>query len=202
MFELAFIQQCADPEIEIAIVERFVAEVGTDNPLAVTITSGNRLILPEPPSTPEEAMRLIERFVAQAVVRVGVTHYPAGHGIADASALDSGMVDACENIRMGSALFGKVYRVVAHARGDDSNAVFREAVDAWRTGVFEGRYAFGEPDPGPLGRAGVDATHTEVSEVFPEMGDTDPAPAEPAPEPADALDPYQAGIRIDLSGIQ
>lgn len=46
MFELAFIEQCADPGIEIALVERFISAVGTDNPLAVSITSGNRRILP------------------------------------------------------------------------------------------------------------------------------------------------------------
>lgn len=125
MFELAFIEQCADPSIDVAVVERFFSEIGTNNPLAVTIADGNRLILPEAPPTPEAAMRLIERFVGQAVVRVGVTRYPAGHGITDFSGLSLSLFDACENIRMGTALFGKVHRIFAHARGGRSGDLRR-----------------------------------------------------------------------------
>lgn len=71
MFDAAFLEQCAAPGIKIEIVERFLAAVGAENPLAISITSGNRVILPEPPKSAEEAARLAQRFVVQAVVRRG-----------------------------------------------------------------------------------------------------------------------------------
>lgn len=46
-------------------------EAGSDNPLAISITSGNRTIFPEY-QAPDDAMRLIERFVGHAVVRVAI----------------------------------------------------------------------------------------------------------------------------------
>lgn len=197
MFELAFVEQCADPGIEIATVERFISAVGTDNPLAITITDGNRLILPEAPRTPEAAMLLIERFVGEAVVRVGVTRYPAGHGISDVSDLSPDLVDACGNIRMGTTLFGKVYRIVAHSRGAANQAVLAEALDAWRTGTFEDRYVFGEPDPGPLSVADEESnpdTYKDEARIE--------APQDRGPvEDAGVADPNEAGIRVDISGI-
>ena len=203
MLDLAFIEKCADPGIEIAIVERFIAAVGTDNPLAISITSGNRVILPEPPATPADAMRLIERFVGQAVVRVGVTRYPAGHGIADASELDMAMLDACENIRMGTALFGKVFRIVAHSHGAAGSTAFTDAVTAWGTGTFEGRYVFSEVDPVSLPLpAGADNPDNQTSSAEhpddlagPRLEDVPPV-SEPAGE-----DPNEAGIRVDLSDL-
>lgn len=197
MFELAFIEQCADPGVEIAIVERFVAAVGTDNPLAVSITSGNRTILPEPPRTPEEALRLTARFVDKAVVRVGITQYPAGYGISEAAELSPGLFDACENIRMGSALFGKVYRIVAHARGQDATNIFAEVFTAWRTGVFEGGYVFGEPDPSPL-------LSGETVKINDQLSDErmDEENSQTAEESMKDHNPYDAGIRVDLSTIK
>jgi len=150
MIDAALIHQCTDPQIEIAIIERFITEAGSDNPLSVTITAGDRIILPEPPRNADDAVRLIRRFVGQATVRVGVTQYPAGYDVSDATEISADLVDACQNIRMGSALFGKVYRIVAHARGEDGSDVFREAIAAWRTGMFQDAYVFGEADPGPL----------------------------------------------------
>lgn len=193
MFELAFIEQCADPGIEMAIVERFISEVGTDNPLAITISEGNRLILPDVPRTPEAAMRLIERFVGQAVVRVGVTSYPAGHGISDVSQLNPDLVDTCGNIRMGTALFGKVYRIVVHARGEANRAVFAEALDAWRTGMFDGRYVFGQTDPEPFPEDDPD-TYRPENEV-----EVEPPQDFPLLENAGTLDPHVADIRVDIS---
>lgn len=73
MFDAAFLEKCADPGIKIEIVERFVATVGTENTLTSSITPGNRVILPEPPKTAEEAVGLAQPFVSQAVVRGGVT---------------------------------------------------------------------------------------------------------------------------------
>jgi hypothetical protein len=198
MFGLALIQQCADPGVEVAIVERFISEVGSDNPLAVRITSGNRVILPEAPQTREAALRLIGRYIGQAVVRVGITQFPAGHGITDPSELSPELVDACGNIRMGSALFGKVYRIVAHAHGGTDTAVFAEALKAWRTGAFEGKYVFGEDDPGPTPALDEHAGQ-------PESADEQDQPENSAGDPpiSDEIDddPYQAGIRVDLSGL-
>src|SRR5690606_21607662 len=116
----------------------------------VTITSGNRIILPQAPQNADDAVRLIQRFVGQATVRVGLTQYPAGYGVSDATEITADLVDACQNIRMGTALFGKVYRIVAHAHGEAGPDTFREALAAWRTGAFQGAYVFGEADPGPL----------------------------------------------------
>ncbi|HMM71624.1 MAG TPA: hypothetical protein PKC22_05290 [Rhodocyclaceae bacterium] len=197
MFDPAIIQQCADPGIEIAIIERFIADAGSTNPLALTISSGNKVILPEPPRTPEAAMRLIERFIGQAVIRVGITQYPAGHGISEASELSPDLVDACANIRMGTALFGKVYRIVAHARGGEGAAVLTEAVAAWRTGEFEGVYVFGEPDPGPP-VAKMDTLEEE--EASGATADSVSDIASPLPE--QRHDPYAAGIRVDLSTLK
>ena len=146
---------------------------GVGRPLDAGALLGN--ILPEPPRTPEAAMRLIERFVGQAIVRVGVTRYPAGNGISDPSELSPGLVDPCENIRMGTALFGKVHRIVTHARGAADGAAFTQSLEAWRTGMFEGRYVFGEADSDPLSTAEAELDHDEVPSVTGE--DPDPATA-------------------------
>lgn len=196
MIEAALIHQCADPQIEIATVERFIAEAGSDNPLSVTITSGDRIILPQVPQNADDAVRLIQRFVGQATVRVGVTQYPAGYGVTDAKEISTNLVDACQNIRMGSKLFGKVYRIVAHARGEAGPGTFREALAAWRTGIFQDAYVFGEADPGP---------HSDEEDVSPE----DPPETIAGSEPDGVtslseqnFDPYAAGIRVDLSTLK
>jgi hypothetical protein len=203
MFDVALIQQCADPGIEIAIVERFIAAAGSENPLAISITSGNRVILPEEPRTPDEAMQLLQHFVGKAVVRVGITQYPAGLGVTDASELSADLVDACGNIRLGTALFGKVYRIVAHAHGTSANGIFATAITAWKIGSFEGKYVFGEPDPGPLPDEDAVPPATELTETemsFP--GQADAAGGdEAAAEPFSDENPNTAGIRVDLTGI-
>lgn len=203
MFDVALIQQCADPGIEIAIVEQFIAEAGSDNPLKVTITSGNRVILPEVPKTQEAAVRLMQRFVGEATVRVGITQYPAGYGISDAAQITADLFDACENIRMGTALFGKVYRIVSHASGN-GGPVLGEAIDAWRSGTFGGDYVFGLPDPGPLAEELQEETDqpaelegSEVLEARPQ-GDANGSVL----PPAEPVDPNSAGIRIDLSNLR
>lgn len=202
MFDVALIQQCADPGIEIATVERFIAAAGSDNPLAISITSGNRTILPEAPQTVDQAMTLLQRFVGKAIVRVGVTLYPAGNGVSDVAQLNSDLLDPCENIRMGTALFGKIYRVVAHSHGTSGEAVFSEAIEAWQTGTFGGTYVFGEPDPGPLPvqrttgeetAAQVDASVLDAPQATPADGNQGP--------PLSTEDPYKAGMRVDLTGI-
>ena len=197
MVDAALIQQCADASLKPAIVERFIAEAGSTDPLAVTIRSGDRVVLVPKPTTADEAMTLMREYVGKAVVRVGITQYPAGLGVADISELDSDLVDACANIRMGTSLFGKVYRIVTKWYGNAVDEAFDDAIYAWRTGYFEGKPVFSEPDPGAV-------------EVSTPTGDPPPPreqdPATPAPpdlvrEGAVAGDPNKAGIRIDLSGI-
>jgi hypothetical protein len=192
MLDTAFLETCADPAVKIEIVERFIAAVGNENPLAISITSGNRLILPEPPKTPDEAARLAQRFVGNAVVRAGVTGFPVGVGMSDPTQISSDLFDACKNIGMGTALFGKVYRVVAHACQAEDGTVLGDALEAWRTGRFEGVYVFAEPDPGPL-QADVDGE--ENAELGPEPVLAEEVAASPEP---DADDPNTAGIRVSL----
>lgn len=204
MFDVALIQQCADPGIEIAIVEQFIAEAGSDNPLKVTITLGNRVILPEAPKTQEAAVRLMQRFVGEATVRAGLTQYPVGYGISDAAQITADLVDPCENIRMGTALFGKVYRIVSHASGENGGPVLGEAIGAWRSGTFRGDYVFGLPDPGPLAeelQEGADqpAEQESPETVEPQQQDDSNRSILPTLESAD---PNTAGIRIDLSNLK
>uniref|UniRef100_UPI00195370F7 hypothetical protein n=1 Tax=Klebsiella aerogenes TaxID=548 RepID=UPI00195370F7 len=77
-----------------------------------TVRAGGRVVLVPPPKSPDEALELVRRYVGQAVVRVGITQYPAGVGVTDASQLTADLGDPCKNIRMGTALFAKVYRIV------------------------------------------------------------------------------------------
>ncbi|RUU83963.1 conjugal transfer protein TraH, partial [Mesorhizobium sp. M7A.F.Ca.MR.176.00.0.0] len=118
MVDAAFIQQCADRALKPAIVETFIERAGSQDPLAVTVRSGNRVVLVPKPATPDEALALIRQHVGRNVVRVGITQYPAGLGVVDAGELKPDLVDACANIRMGTALFAKVYRIVTKWYGN------------------------------------------------------------------------------------
>ena len=84
MVDAALIKQCADPGLKPAIVERFIERAGSEDPLAITVRSGNRVVLVPKPATPDEAMELIRQHVGRNIVRVGVTQYPAGLGIMEA----------------------------------------------------------------------------------------------------------------------
>lgn len=197
MIDAALIQKCADPALKPAIVERFIAEAGSPDPLAVTVRSGDRVVLVPRLSTSDDAMALVRQYVGQAVVRVGITQYPAGLGIADPSELKPGLVDACENIRMGTALFGKVYRIVTKWYGNAVDEAFDDALYAWRTGYFEGKSVFSEPDPGS-----VEVATPAVDPPLPEEDDAIAStPTDMVRERPGAADPNQAGIRVDLSGI-
>jgi hypothetical protein len=192
MVDAALIQQCADPGLKPAIVEKFIEQAGSPDPLAVTVRSGNRVILVPQAKTVDEAMALIGEYVGQAVVRVGITQYPAGLGIKAASELKPDLVDPCENIRMGTALFGKVYRIVTKWYGNAVDEAFDDAILSWQSGYFEGKAVFAAADPGAvkLAEPKTDSTSSEGA---------DNANAEP---PATApVNPNNAGIRIDLSGI-
>lgn len=72
-------------------------------------------------------MALIRQHVGKAVVRVGVTQYPAGLGVTNASELKLDLVDACANVRMGTKLFGKVYRIVTKWYGNPVHEAFDDA---------------------------------------------------------------------------
>lgn len=187
MIDAAMIQQCADLGLKPAIIEKFIATAGSDNPFTITVRAGGRVVLVPPPRSPDDALELVRRYVGQAVVRVGITQYPAGVGVTDTSQLTADLVDPCKNIRMGTALFGRVYRIVVKWYGVENDNAFEDAIIAWRTGTFEGTAVFSAPDPGSTIAA---------------PPRTDARPAKPVIEqPAPEIDPNRAGIRIDLSGI-
>jgi hypothetical protein len=153
MLDAALIEKCADPSLTPAIVEQFVAAAGSEDPLAITIKSGSRLVLVPKPKTPEEVLDVISQYVGKASVRVGITQFPAGVGITDINQLDAGLADACENLKQGTALFAKVARIVTKWYGSPSSQevlpqMFEDAVYAWRTGEFEGTEVFQAEDPG------------------------------------------------------
>lgn len=196
----AFIKQCADPALKPAIVEQFVSAVGSGDPLAVAVKSGGRLILVPKPKTADEAMSIVRQYVGQAVVRVGVTQFPAGVGVKDTSEINSDLVEPCENLRKGSAMFAKILRIVRKWYGNPTNVevfpqIFDDAVYAWNTGQFEGQGVFQAEDPG--GAVPEEDDKAKVVEAEP----ADAAPTETEAEPSNANDIGGAGIRIDLSRI-
>ncbi|UFW92249.1 conjugal transfer protein TraH (plasmid) [Bradyrhizobium barranii] len=199
MIDAATIHRCADPGLKPAIVEKFIRAVGAPDPLAVTVRTGNRVILVTPPKTPDDAMELIRRYVGQAMVRVGVTQYPAGLGATKVAELKPDLVDACTNIRIGTALFGKVHRIVTTWYGTEIDEAFGAAIDAWKTGYFDGKYVFDEPDPGSLPastRASDPRDKAAAEAASPERGPADGTQRAKEPD-----DPNKAGTRIDLTGI-
>lgn len=197
MVDAALIQQCAHPGLEPAIVRRFIDRVGAPDPLAVTVRSGNRIVLVPRPATPDEALALIRQHVGRNVVRVGITQYPAGLGMLDTGELKAGLVEACENIRMGTALFAKVYRIVTRWYGAPAEEAFEDATIAWQTGYFEGENVFRAPDPGEIKLAAPETGNTPMEEV-PLAVEEEQNSGQPGTEVAD---PNRAGIRIDLSRL-
>jgi hypothetical protein len=196
MVDAALIQQCADPGLKPAIVEKFIEQAGSSDPLSVAVRSGNRVILVPQAKTTDEAMALVRQYVGQAVVRVGITQYPAGLGIKDISELKPNLVDACENIRMGTALFGKVYRIVTKWYGNAVDEAFDDAVISWQSGYFEGKAVFTAPDPGEVKLANPKTEDTLSDETDNSNSDSNSEP--PAAQPDD---PNKAGIRVNLSRI-
>lgn len=196
-YDADFLRTCSDTSLKPAIVEHFIKEAGSPDPLAITVRSGGRVILVPAAKTPEQALQLIREHVGKAVVRVGVTQYPAGIGVRDASELSAALVDPCENIRMGTAMFAKVRRIVLRWYGNPTAEevmpqVLDDALHAWRTGQFEGTAVFSAPDPGEPKTAAGSGENT-----------AEPAPeaARPSPGVEPVGDPNKAAIRIDLSGI-
>ncbi len=206
MLDAVLIQQCADQSLKPAIVEQFIEKAGSQDPLAITVRSGNRVVLVPKPTTPEEALALIRDNLGRNAVRVGITQYPAGLGIVEASQLKPGMVEPCENIRMGTVLFAKVFRIVLKWYGNPTAKdvlpqVMDDAVIAWQTGYFEGIAVFRAPDPGV-----EKPSEPRPSEQSGEMdkGKNDRPRDDEGPDTSGTdphSNPYEAGMRIDLSGI-
>ncbi|NGO66054.1 conjugal transfer protein TraH [Rhizobium daejeonense] len=198
MLEAALIKECADPSLKPAIVEQFVQAVGSDDPLAITVKSGGRLILVPKPKTPEEAIEIVRDNIGGSVVRVGLTQIPAGIGMKDASELKADLVDPCANLRMGTAMFSKILRIVAKWYGNPTSEevfpqLFDDAVHAWQTGTFEGESVFQAKDPGG---AVVQRRALESDDVAGvEEGGYSEMPEETPIKPDDT------GIRIDLTRI-
>lgn len=204
MVDAALIQQCADRALNPALVETFIERAGSQDPLTVTVRSGNRVVLVPRPTTPDEALDLIRQHVGRNIVRVGITQYPAGVGVVEAGELKPDLVDACANLRMGTALFAKVYRIVTKWYGNPTDKevlpqVFDDAIIAWQTGYFEGTAVFRAPDPAEVKlTAPTPASDGETAE---QGGDKTAAGGTDLAREAATTDPNKAGIRIDLSGI-
>ncbi|KSV75631.1 hypothetical protein N185_17475 [Sinorhizobium sp. GW3] len=153
MLDVALVKECADPSLKTAVVEQFVETVGSPDPLAVTVKLGGRLILVPKAVSADGAMEIIRQNIGHAIVRVGLTQFPAGAGVKDASELKSDLVEPCANLRMGTAMFAKILRIVAKWYGDPKfeaafPQIFEDAIHAWKTGEFEGENVFRADDPG------------------------------------------------------
>ncbi|KXG84204.1 TraH family protein [Agrobacterium bohemicum] len=202
MLDADLIKECADPSLKLAIVEQFVADAGSSDPLAVTVKSGGRLILVPKAASAEEVIAIVRRYAGQAVVRVGLTQFPAGVGVKEATDLKPDLVDPCQNLRRGTALFAKVLRIVAKWYGNPTNKdvfsqIFEDAIYAWKTGEFEGVRVFQAEDPG-----GAIANQKEPQADTLEA-DTDNAGA-PLQTEAKTMDEKKVGtaeMRVDLSRI-
>ena len=198
MLDTALIKECADPSLRPAIVEQFVQAVGSEDPLAITVRYGGRLILVPQPKTPEEAIEIVRENIGGSVVRVGLTQIPAGIGLKDASELKVDLVDPCTNLRMGTTMFAKILRIVAKWYGNPTSEevfpqLFDDAVHAWQTGTFEGESVFKAEDPGGAVVQRPALESDDVAEV--EEGEYSEMPEETPIKPDDA------GIRIDLTRI-
>lgn len=198
MLDAALIKECADPSLRPAIVEQFIKAVGSNDPLAITVKAGGRLVPVPNPKTPEEAIEIVRKNIRGSVVRVGLTQIPAGIDLEDASELKADLVDPCVNLRMGTAMFAKILRIVAKWYGNPTSEkvfpqLFDDAVHAWATGKFEGESVFQAPDPGGavVQRPKVDSDDAVEDEV------NGPA-LTPKKEP---IEPDNAGVRVDLSRI-
>ncbi|KAA1183885.1 conjugal transfer protein TraH [Rhizobium tropici] len=198
MLDTALIKQCADPSLKPAVVEQFVAAAGSTDPLAVTVKSDGRLILVPKATSADEAMVIVRQYVGHAVVRVGLTQFPAGVGASDTSELKPDLVEPCANLRMGTAMFAKILRIVTKWYGNPKSEevfpqIFDDAVYAWKTGEFEGESVFHAADPG---QAVAEQPSRAVQRDAPTAADQ---LVEPVASSQSKV--QDAGIRIDLSRI-
>ena len=103
MVDAALIKECSDPGLRPAIVEQFIERQGHRTRLRSRSAPETELCLCQCRRTAEEALALVRDNLGRNTVRVGITQYPAGLGIVEAGQLKPDLVDACENIRMGTA---------------------------------------------------------------------------------------------------
>lgn len=205
MLDAAMIEKCADPSLKPAIVEQFVKAAGSPDPLAITVRSGNRIILVPKPANAEEALTIIRENVAHSVVRVGVTQFPAGLGAKEVTDLKPDLVDTCENLKIGTRMFAKVMRIVAKWYGNPKSdevfpQIFEDAVFAWKSGEFEGTNVFLADDAAVKWKPPEVTAETPSDEPEDEPQDDDqPKKAADAAEEDGA--PDNASMRIDLSRI-
>ncbi|MGV2068864.1 TraH family protein [Agrobacterium sp. 22-226-1] len=198
MLDAALIKECADPSLKPAIVEQFVEAAGSPDPLAITVKSGGRLILVPKVQTAGEALEVIRQNVSWAVVRVGLTQFPAGVAVKDTAALKSDLLEPCANLRTGTAMFAKILRIVSKWYGNPGSdevfpRIFEDAVYAWKTGEFEGLNVFQAEDPGLTAAV---PQQTRAKTVTPNDDDKVTS-QEKQPETIRERN----GIRIDLSRI-
>ncbi|GLR60590.1 TraH family protein [Rhizobium indigoferae] len=201
MIDAALIKECADPSLKPAIVGQFVMAAGSDDPLAVTVKSGGRLILVPKATSSEEAMAIVRQYAGQAVVRVGLTQFPAQVGVKEPADLKPDLVDPCQNLRKGTAMFAKILRIVAKWYGNPTSEdvfpqIFEDGVYAWKTGEFEGVSVFQAEDPGVPIEAPQKRDETRPAES---VDGEEATPKDVQPETVQ--DVGRAGMRIDLSRI-
>lgn len=204
MLDVAMIEKCADPSLTPAIVEQFVAAAGSDDPLAITVKSGGRLVLVPKPASSEAALEIMRQYVGKANVRVGLTQYPAGVGITDIALLDAALIDPCENLKRGTALFAKVARIVTKWYGSPTSRevmpqLIDDAIHAWRTGMFEGTQVFQADDPG--GATFLRGKTLPKTRAEGEVGLEEDTGEIADPASGAATDAGSAEMRIDLSRI-
>ncbi|MDM9646348.1 TraH family protein [Rhizobium sp. S163] len=197
MLDAALIKECSDRSLKPAIVEQFINAAGSKDPLAVTVKAGSRLILFPKPKTAEEALGIIRENVGHAVVRVGLTQLPAGVGLNDPAQLQSDLVDPCKNLKVGTAMFAKVLRIVAkwygNPRDDVFPQVFEDAIYAWRSGRFEGDNVFQAEDVAGDAQVSPSVGRSEEEEAGASSSNTSEREAFAYPENAE--------MRIDISRI-
>lgn len=203
MIDAALIHECSDPALPPAIVEKFIAAAGSLDPLAISVRAGNRVILVPAPKTAAEALDLVRHYVGYAVVRVGITQYPAGLGITEASEVLPDLVDACVNVRLGTALFARVSGIIEMRSEVSPETVFEDALVSWRTGSFQGTAVFTGTDPAePDGKSENDDAHSSTApEDQPLPHDRERDLKAVGEVLLDGDDANSAGIRINLSGI-
>lgn len=203
MIDAAMIVRCADPTLAPPFVEEFLASAGSDDPLAIAVRSGGRLILVPKARTPAEAVEVMRQYLGGANLRVGITQLPLGFAVKDRGELDERFVDACENLKMGTAMFAKVTRIVTGWYGSAASVqvlpqMFEDAVRAWTTGEFEGIKVFEANDPGGPTFAAPAEQPSEKGHPGPDTVATQPQGRNFA---SDGGDLGTAGMRIDLSRI-
>ncbi|MCI9868485.1 conjugal transfer protein TraH [Rhizobium skierniewicense] len=198
MLDAALIKECADPSLKLAMVEQFIAAAGSSDPLAVTVKSGGRLILVPKAASAEEAFAIVRQYAGHAFVRVGLTQFPAGVGVKETADLKSDLVDACQNLRKGTAMFAKVLRIVAKWYGNPTSnevfpQIFEDALYAWKTGEFEGVSVFQAENPG--------GAITNQRELQADTSETDTVDTEAPVQTGDEKKIGTAEMRVDLSRI-